>query len=122
MSDQRRWRLRRLGSIGLGAPALPGIYVLGRAMRFEGLTIKHEFVYAGKTDNLLRRLSQHTRWTERNPGLADWLRSVKGEAWIWYTVVENVDELDELERAVIREILPVYNRLTYRTDRSADHD
>ena len=77
------------------------------------MELKRTYVYIGKTQNLRRRLSEHTHLTETHPFLADYLRRHRHSAKIWYTVDIDSKAVDGLEKKLIRELKPEFNRLKY---------
>src|SRR5688572_11280883 len=94
-------------------PAAPGLYVIGHEENIEGLETQREYVYVGKTLNMRRRLSEHNHFTELHPVLASYLRRNRHRARIWYTTDIDAKDVDKLERKLIRELKPEYNRVKY---------
>lgn len=113
MSEMLLWRMKHIASTNAHLPASPGIYAIGHDEQFCGLEIGRTYVYIGKTGNLRRRLSEHTHLTELHPDLGNYLRRNRAKAKIWYTSDVSRSDLDTLERRLIRELKPVYNRVIY---------
>ena len=113
MSEIPIWRMKHIASTNAHLPASPGLYAIGNEDEICGLEIGRIYVYVGKTGNLRRRLSEHTHLTELHPDLGGYLRRYRGKAKIWYTSNVAADDLDTLERRLIRELKPIYNRVKY---------
>jgi hypothetical protein len=76
-----------------------------KVRRVEGLPLAAEVIYAGQSTSLRRRWREHHGSQEANPGL-QWLDR-KTEFW-WKPVP--VDQLDEVEAALIDNLGPSANR------------
>ena len=92
-------------------PKMSGIYAVLRVERAIGIPINLSVLYIGKSKNLQRRFRQHTNpYLEHNKALNK-LQSMNGlEFWFFQVGVE---KLDELERKLIRELIPVANIVRY---------
>lgn len=87
-----------------------GIYSYGEVTRVDGLPIAVEWVYIGKSINLKKRIEQgHDAHREINPELWRWMGQPKKNRELWFAYVE-IDNLDTVERSLISEIKPKFNR------------
>lgn len=83
-------------------PRVSGVYVI-HDLRGSG--------YVGRTGNLRRRFGDHIE-TSWNPALCEFLRTAIGPlAFSWIPMLR--DECDHLERALVRRLNPVANRMRY---------
>lgn len=89
------------------------MYAYADATRLYGLPVHYDWVYIGKARNLRQRLSQHHPLNEANPDLRDWAVKATAQVEIWVALVP-ATELDEVERTLIREVNPRYNRVRYK--------
>jgi predicted GIY-YIG superfamily endonuclease len=87
--------------------------VLGHIQFLEGLEVSREYIYAGRTDNMRRRLSEHTHLTEKNAPLQKYLRTTKREIHVWYSTDFPLDEIPRVEKTLIRDLNPKFNRIKY---------
>jgi excinuclease UvrABC nuclease subunit len=106
--------MKQVSSTNAHLPSTPGLYAIGHEEELCGLEIGRTYVYVGKTNNLRRRLNEHTHLTELHPELGSYLRKHWGKVKIWYTSDVSLKELDNLERTLIRELKPEYNRIKYQ--------
>ena len=113
MKESPIWRMKNVATTNTHMPAAPGLYVVGHADEYCGLEVGRTYVYVGKTLNLRRRLSEHTHLTELHPELGGYLRQYRGKARVWYTSDIETGEIDTLERKLIRQLKPTYNRIKY---------
>ena len=111
--DEPIWRMKHLASANTHLPAAFGLYVIGHDERLIGLELSRTYVYVGKTQNMRRRLSEHTHLSELHPGLAEYLRQNRQRVRIWYTTDIDPKDVDSLERRLIRELEPKFNRIKY---------
>lgn len=105
----RAWILKRLGTSVIGVPESSGVYVLTRLDTFAGLPVHLDHIYVGRSDNLQRRLTQHTPQTETHLELRDFLVSHQSSLWVWYTTDLGPESARDLEVALIRHLRPRYN-------------
>lgn len=108
------WRATRsLDGAALLAAKTPGVYAIGRVHRHYGLPVRAEWAYVGRTASLRRRLLEHEPAVELNPGLRNWLRRNGDKLEVWLLAAD-ASISRQLERALIREIRPLYNRIRYQ--------
>jgi hypothetical protein len=113
MGDPRRWRSKVINSTVSHVAGAPGLYVLGHIHFLEGLEVGREYIYAGRTDNMRRRLSEHTQLTEKNVPLQKYLRATKREVYVWYSTEFPLGEIARVEKTLIRDLNPKFNRIKY---------
>lgn len=113
MVTQPVWRMKHIASANTHLPASAGLYVIGHEESLLGLELHRTYVYVGKTQNMRRRLSEHTHLTEMHPELASYLRRNRDRVRIWYTTDVVASDVDALERRLIRELKPEFNRIKY---------
>ena len=120
MRESFRWHRKSLASSVSSIPALPGIYVIVRTNQKFGLETTREFMYVGQTKNMRRRLSEHDYAREQNPSLGEFLRNNRSSASlaIWYTTDPAEPNLDRIERELILDLMPAFNRRTYKKGKS----
>ena len=106
----RGWNLKRFSTSSTRVPASAGIYVLSQLHTVEGLPTSWRHVYVGKSENLRRRLDQHTMHTEVHSKLRDFMETHHRALWIWYTTNLLSYTLTNLEIALIRSLRPPFNR------------
>lgn len=112
--DIKAWRAARsLSSAALFAAETPGVYAIGRVDRLHGLPVRAEWAYVGRTDSLRRRLLEHTPWIESNPGLRAWVKRNRDKLEVWLFAADAAMSR-QLERTLIREIQPLFNRIRYQ--------
>ena len=105
-----RWRMKHVSSSNTNVPARPGLYAIGHDEACLGLEVGRVYVYIGMTENLRRRLEEHTPLNEQKSGLKKYLRTMGAEAKCWYAVADT-GELKESERVLIRKFRPRFNIL-----------
>jgi hypothetical protein len=110
----RRWRSKGISSSVTHVPAVPGLYALGHVVEVKGLEVSREFIYAGRTLNMRRRLSEHTHLTERNYPLESYLRRTALEVIVWYCTDFSAIEIEEAEKSLIKRLQPRFNRIVYK--------
>ena len=115
MSNRLNWEVKLLSTTTIQVPNRRGIYVIGHKQCVLGLTLENVYVYVGKSENLQRRSNEHFHLTEKNPGLADYLRKNRGSVYFWFTTDVPDDDLDGLERTLIQQLKPIYNNIEYKT-------
>ena len=92
-------------------PNESGVYVIADIRRVISLPVDVEIVYVGKSKRLRRRFREHALpWRETNSTLRDSWRSENREFW-FLRIPEN--NLDDIERHLIREIKPTANSILY---------
>ena len=106
----RSWQLKRFVTSTTQVPAISGIYVLSELRTTEGLPISWNHVYIGQSNNLRRRLDQHTMRTEVHAELYRFMEDHHNSLWVWYTTDVEADALNDLEIALIRQLRPSFNR------------
>lgn len=99
-----------MSSSNTHVPAHPGLYAIGHDKTCLGLEVGRVYVYIGKTDNLRRRLEEHTVVNEKNPELKKYLRKMGADAKCWHVVMDKGD-LNKNEQALIRKLQPCCNIL-----------
>ena len=104
-----KWRSKFVSSSNSHVPAQPGLYAIGHNQTCRGLEIGRVYVYVGRTDNLRRRLEEHSPDNEENPGLRNYLCRHIGQARCWYAVTDK-SELTKGERELILKLQPEFNR------------
>jgi excinuclease UvrABC nuclease subunit len=94
-------------------PIIPGVYLVASVHRAHGVPISTKVLYVGQTRNLRRRLQDHLDYGRaHNIGLSrELISGVPLEFWHKAT---NENELDKLERKLINELAPIYNKIRYR--------
>ena len=107
-----QWKNKKYAESDLLVPESTGVYVITRVQYNAGLPITVIPIYVGQSRNLKRRLSQHLPWNETNPDLASFLRHHVSEVEIWYATVD-LDDLDAVERILIKKLDPEFNKLRY---------
>ncbi|MFV9634431.1 hypothetical protein [Mycobacterium neumannii] len=114
MIDELNWSrvVNFPGSIS-SVPDAPGVYAFGKVAKVLGLPSSIEWVYVGESRNLRLRLANHRAIEEANELLAAWLRSNKSGIEVWYATTE-LKERKTVERRLIREVAPVFNKIKYR--------
>ena len=86
------------------------VYSYGEVTRVDGVPVAIEWVYIGKSINLKKRIEQgHDSHRESNPELWRWMGQLKRNRELWFAYVE-IDNLDTVERLLISEIKPKFNR------------
>lgn len=114
MLDAKVWRATRsLTSAALLAARTPGVYAIGKVDRLHGLPVRAEWAYVGRTDSLRRRLLEHGPSVESNPGLRGWLRGNRDKLEVWLLAAD-ASLSRRLERVLIRDIQPLFNRIRYQ--------
>ncbi len=113
MSNEPVWRMKHVASANSHLPASPGLYAIGHEETLLGLELQRTYVYIGKTQNMRRRLSEHTHLSELHPDLAGYLRRNRGLVRIWYTTDIDPKDIDGFERRLIRDLNPEFNRIRY---------
>src|SRR5262245_12769267 len=108
------WRASRsVAAAALLASQRPGVYAIGRGGRLPGLPVRAEWAYVGRTESLRRRLLEHSSTVEENPGLRAWLRRNREKLEVWLLAADS-SLSRRLERALIQEIQPLFNRIRYK--------
>ena len=105
----RGWHLKRFVTSTTQVPPVPGIYVLSQIRTTEGLPVSIRHLYIGKSQNLGRRLDQHTMRTEVQPELQRFMMAHHNTLWVWYTTEIAPHSLNELEVLLIRDLHPKFN-------------
>lgn len=108
-----RWRVKRIASPDVAVPARPGLYAIGHTEDGKGclgLEAGRVYVYIGQTDNLRRRLREHSPDDEKKLDLRKYLQDNRGKAKFWFAVAEQ-EQLTDMERQLIRRFVPKYNKL-----------
>jgi len=96
---------------GTYLPKMPGIYAVLRVKRTFGIPVNLNVLYVGKSKNLQRRFTQHTDpYRQHNKALNE-IHDTQGLEF-WY-VQAGVEELDQLERKLIHELVPSANIVRY---------
>lgn len=91
-------------------PESSGIYAYGEVIRIGGLPVQTRWVYVGKSKNLRTRIGfGHDARRETNTELKSWLKKSKINVELWFAPVAQ-DELDSVEKQMIFEIQPDFNR------------
>ena len=106
----RGWNLKRFTTSSTRVPPAPGVYVLSKLDTAEGLPVSWKHVYVGKSENLRRRLDQHTLQTEVHEELREYMGDHHHALWIWYTTNLLSRSLRDLEIALIKHLRPEFNR------------
>jgi len=109
-----RWHTKKYSTSNTLVPDLPGVYVIGHTLTTHDLPIKHVYVYVGISDNLKRRFKEHEPASERNQELADYLHKPAVNKRIWYIVERSKGSREELEKVLIRELKPEFNKIKYK--------
>ncbi|WP_143435777.1 GIY-YIG nuclease family protein [Hydrogenophaga sp. IBVHS2] len=92
-------------------PERPGLYVIAATRRAASLPMSLDPIYAGRTENLRRRLIEHADpWREHNRDVTAAMLAQDLE--FWFTEVPK-EQLTSLERELIRTINPAVNRVRY---------
>jgi excinuclease UvrABC nuclease subunit len=92
-------------------PKMPGVYAVMRVKRAFGIPIDLNVLYVGKSKNLFRRFTQHVDpYRQHNKSLND-VGGLQGLEF-WY-VQASAEELDQIERKLIRELSPSANVVRY---------
>lgn len=92
-----------------GVPKGPGLYAYGTVRKVRDLEVGRKIVYVGQTDNLHRRLDQHSPNKERNAQLKAYLRKER-DIMCWYCPLElSKKEIRGLEKEMIESIKPRFN-------------
>jgi excinuclease UvrABC nuclease subunit len=95
-------------------PKMPGIYAVMRVKRAFGIPLGLNVLYVGKSKNLYRRFSQHVDpYRQHNKSLNE-INGTQGLEF-WY-VQASVEELDQIERKLIRELSPSANVVRYSNE------
>lgn len=110
----RGWNLKRFATSSARVPAAPGVYVLSELRTFEGLPTSLRHIYVGKSQNLRRRLDQHTMQTEVHRELREFMERCHDDLWIWYTTDLSSRGLSELEVIMIQDLSPRFNTVHKR--------
>ena len=100
--------MKHVSSANTNVPARPGLYAIGHDESCLGLESKRVYVYIGQTDNLRRRLEQHSPRKEKKLGLRKYLQANVGRAKYWYAVADE-KKLNGMERQLIRQFAPRFN-------------
>ena len=104
-----RWRAKSISSSNSHVPARPGVYAIGHSKAHLGLEMCRVYVYVGRTDNLRRRLGEHTPAEERNPGLKRYLLA-RHDAVCWFAAIDGCkSEVVSIEADLIGAFKPRYN-------------
>ena len=103
-----RWRMKHVSSSNTNVPACPGLYAIGHDETCLGLEVGRVYVYVGQTDNLRRRLEQHSPVTEKKPGLRKYLQDNVSKAKYWYAIADEKN-LRGMELRLIRRFAPKFN-------------
>ena len=106
----RGWQLKRFVTSTTQVPPIPGIYVLSELHTAEGLPITWNHVYVGESKNLRQRLDQHTMRTEVRPELHRFMEAHHNSLWVWYTTDVEANAVSDLERVLIGQLRPTFNR------------
>lgn len=93
-------------------PKRSGVYVVVVAWRHYGLPANIRYIYIGKSNNLRRRYREHASSGELDLEL-NRLGGSNEKAEFWWVTLAN-DELDTVERSLIRSLMPEANRVLYR--------
>src|SRR5262249_54752509 len=93
-------------------PPRPGLYAYVEVQHVLGLPSTILWKYVGQARNLSRRLEQHERLDESNGALRRWLIGEPRSGQLWYALTDQ-DQLDLLERIIIRDGTPTFNSITY---------
>ena len=104
-----RWIQRYQNTNMARVPKKSGLYAYGKIRDVCGLEKKRDIVYIGETNDLHRRLWEHTPNKEKNAALHKYLREEKGVI-CWYCPLENFSksEIREIERLMIKEFKPKF--------------
>lgn len=93
-------------------PDRPGVYAILSTQRRLGVPVQVEPLYVGKTVDLRRRLIEHADpWREHNKTLI--AASLSHPLEFWFAEL-GIEEIDEVEKHLIREIKPPANRIHYK--------
>lgn len=93
-------------------PELSGIYLVAQISRIHGLPLDMQVLYVGRANNLRRRYRSHVDLREQNPALNRLVASGRTDIEFWWAALPD-GELDAAERRVIKDLMPVANRVTY---------
>jgi hypothetical protein len=93
-------------------PDAPGVYAYAELSELRGLVITQTWMYVGKGQSLSGRLNRHQVHLETNRLLRDWLHCGDGKRHLYYAEVE-VTMLDQVERDLISQLRPRFNRTRY---------
>jgi len=113
-ADLRKLAWRSTYSVAMAhkvVPDAPGVYAYAELSELRGLAITQTWVYVGKGQSLSTRLTRHQVHLETNRLLRDWLHRT-GERQLYYAEVE-VSMLDRVERDLISQLRPCFNRTHY---------
>lgn len=113
---ERQWhRCRSISAAASMAPEMPGVYAYGLITRHVlGLPVGlRSWVYIGKSKNLAARFRSHKAVRESQPELRDWIARNRKKAEVWYAVAD-IEEIGDLEKALIRRLSPRLNRVKYQ--------
>ena len=91
-------------------PSCSGIYAYGEVERVGGLPVQTKWVYIGKSCNLRKRIAVgHDVRRESNQELRTWFKKARKDVELWFAPVA-LSELDQVERALIRQVQPDFNK------------
>lgn len=116
---ERQWhRIRSISAAASMAPEMPGVYAYGMITRHVlGLPVGlRSWVYVGMSKNLASRFRSHKASRERQPELRDWIAKNRKNAEVWYSTAKE-NELEELEKYLIRKLKPRLNKIRYQGGR-----
>lgn len=114
MNDDLVWsRIQNFPGSIASVPDAPGVYAFAKVSSTLGLPLTCEWVYIGESRNLRSRLANHRAIAEANELLAGWLRINKAGVEVWYATTD-MNMRKKLERYLIREINPVFNKIKYK--------
>ena len=109
-----RWRSKRLTTSLSHVPATSGLYAYGHDnTTCLGLGSDRTYAYIGETEDLRRRLRQHTPRTEAIIGLRKYFVENSSVVRCWYWPLDDVSESTRkrLEQQLIRVFKPIFNTL-----------
>ena len=101
-------RIRSFSKAQAVAPAHTGVYVIGESTRLYDLPTRFRWVYVGVSNNVQRRLSEHTSRSEKNRLLRNWLASSM-RVEVWYALTNTMNEAMLLEKALVSQLGPEFN-------------
>lgn len=105
-----KWRCKHLRTTMARVPKSPGLYAYGTIEEVHGLEKSRKIIYVGQTDDLYRRLSEHSADREKNPQLRHYLQHTKDDVLCWYCPIDFPKKKRlEIEQEMIEYMAPSMN-------------
>lgn len=103
-----KWHEKYIISSCARVPPKPGVYLIGHVRKINGLERSRNYIYIGETNNLKRRLQEHSPIKEPKDELRDYIKKHLGDIKCWYCTLPKAKAKEEQD-FLIKELSPRFN-------------